>query len=174
MPVTCSFTPFPVLTTERLVLRRVTLNDDKELFFLRSDEGMNKYVGNQLAKTIDDVRAWIRKIDTIINTDEGIYWGVTLKEDDRVVGGFCYWNWEKEQEKAEIGFSIHPQHQNKGLMQEVLQVGLKFGFAYMGLRIIEAYTHPENVASIKVLEKNGFMFKGISAEDKCNVYELKT
>jgi ribosomal-protein-alanine N-acetyltransferase len=173
MPVTCSFTPFPVLTTERLVLRRATMKDDKEIFFQRSDEGMNKYVGNPLAQTIDDARAWIEKIDTIIDTNEGISWGVTLKGDDKLIGGFCYWNWEKEDDKAEIGFSIYPEHQNKGLMQELLQTGLKFGFDYMGLKTIEAYTHPENAASIRVLEKSGFRFKGMSAEDKLCVYELK-
>jgi RimJ/RimL family protein N-acetyltransferase len=43
----------------------------------------------------------------------------------------------------------------------------------MGLKTIETYTHPENAASIKVLEKSGFRFKGMSAEDKCRVYELK-
>ena len=173
MPTTCSFTPFPLLTTERLVLRRVTVNDDKEIFFQRSDKSMNKYVGNALAQTIDDARAWMGKIDTIIDTNEGISWGVTLKGDDKLVGGFCYWNWEKEQEKAEIGFSIYPQHQNKGLMQEILQTGLKFGFEYMGLKTIEAYTHLENAASIKVLEKSGFRFKGMSAEGNYSVYELK-
>lgn len=173
MPTTCSFTPFPVLTTERLVLRRVTMDDDKEIFFQRSDKGMNKYVGNPLARTIDDARAWMEMIDAIIDANEGISWGVTLKEDDKLVGGFCYWNWEKEREKAEIGFSIYPQHQNKGLMQEILRTGLKFGFEYMGLKIIEACTHPENAASVKVLEKNGFRFKGMLAEGNYSVYELK-
>ncbi len=115
----------------------------------------------------------MEKIDTIIDTNEGISWGVTLKGDDTLVGGFCYWNWEKEQEKAEIGFSIYPQHQNKGLMQEILQTALKFGFEYMGLKTIEAYTHPENATSIKVLEKSGFRFKGMSADANYSVYELK-
>lgn len=173
MPTTCSFTPFPVLTTDRLVLRRVTRNDDKEIFFQRSDKGMNKYVHNPLAQTIDDAWVWMEKIDTIIDTNEGISWGVTLKGDDTLVGGFCYWNWEKEQEKAEIGFSIYPQHQNKGLMQEILQTALKFGFEYMGLKTIEAYTHPENATSIKVLEKSGFRFKSMSADANYSVYELK-
>ena len=62
MPGSCSFTPFPNLTTERLVLRRVTMNDDKEIFFQRSDKVMNKYVDNPLAQTIDDAREWMRKI----------------------------------------------------------------------------------------------------------------
>ncbi len=172
MPGTCSFTPFPVLTTERLVLRRVTIDDDKEIFFQRSDKGMNKYVNNPLAQTIDDARAWMEKIDTIIDTDEGISWGVTLTGDDKLAGGFCYWNWEKEKDKAELGFSIYPQHQNKGLMQELLKTGLKFGFEYMGLKTIVAHTHPENAASIRVLEKSGFKLKGMSTDGHYNIYEL--
>lgn len=173
MPTTCSFTPFPTLTTERLVLRRVTMNDDKEIFYQRSDKGMNKYVSNLLAQTVDDARTWMEKIETFIDNNEMISWGITLKGDDKLIGGFCYWNWKKEDNKAEIGFSIYPQHQNKGLMQEILLTALKFGFEYMGLKTIEAYTHPENVASIIVLEKSRFKFKGMSADDDYSVFELK-
>ncbi|RYY13153.1 MAG: N-acetyltransferase [Chitinophagaceae bacterium] len=173
MTLTCSFNPFPVLTTERLILRRVRMDDDKEIFFQRSDKGMNKYVANPLAQHIDDARAWMKKIESIIDNNEGISWGITLKEEDRLIGGFCYWNWEKEQEKAEIGFSIFPQHQNRGFMQEILHTALKFGFDFMGLKTIEAYTAPGNKASITVLEKNGFRLKGTSEDDHYNIYELK-
>ena len=154
-----NFTPFPVLSTERLVLRQITLDDDKEIFFQRSDKAMNQYVGNPLATSIEDARSWITRINTAISNNESIAWGVTLKDDPKVMGGFCLWNLSEEHNRAEIGFGIFPDHQQKGYMHEVLQVGIRYGFGEMDLGIIEAYTHPQNVASIRVLEKNNFKLK---------------
>ena len=57
-------------------------------------------------------------------------------------------------------------------MQELLEAGLKFGFEYMGLKVIEAYTHPEYATSITVLENSRFWFWGMSEDDNCSVYEL--
>lgn len=154
-----NFTPFPTLSTERLNLRRITMADDKEVFFQRSDKGMNAYVDNPPCQSIEEARAWIEKIDKIIANNEGVNWGVCLKDNEKLMGGFCYWNLSPEENKAEIGFSIYPQYQNKGYMNEVLQTGLKYGWEVMELDSIEAYTHPENKASIRVLEKNGFTLK---------------
>jgi [ribosomal protein S5]-alanine N-acetyltransferase len=151
-----NFTPFPVLETERLTLRQLTLDDDNEVFFQRSDEQMNKYVGNPPAKSIEEAREWIDKINNFVRTGESIFWGATLKGGEKLIGGFCIWNLSHEHNKAEVGFGIYPIHQNKGYMSEILRAGLDYGFAQMQLDIIEAYTHPENAPSLKVLGKYGF------------------
>jgi ribosomal-protein-alanine N-acetyltransferase len=152
----CNFTPFPTLETERLVLRQIALSDDKEIFFQRSDLSMNEYVGNPLAKTIDDARSWITMINGYATNNESIAWGVTLKDDPQLIGGFCFWNLSAEHNSAEVGFGIYPAHQGKGYMSEVMLTAIQYGFSEMGVDIIEAYTHPQNLASIRVLEKSGF------------------
>ena len=103
----------------------------------------------------------------IINGD-GIFWGVTLKHDPKLMGGFCYWNMSYEDKKAEIGFGIYPDHQGKGYMHEVLQKGLAYGFEVMDLQHIEAYTSQKNEKSIHLLLKNGFKLKEKQAEDDIN------
>jgi ribosomal-protein-alanine N-acetyltransferase len=168
----CNFNPFPNLSTERLKLRRITMNDDKEVFFQRSSKEMNEYVGNPLCQSIEEARAWIEKIDNIIANNEGVNWGVCLKDEDQIMGGFCYWNLSQEENKAEIGFGIYPHHQNKGYMSEVLERGLRYGFEDMDLSCIEAYTHPQNKASIRVLEKHGFKLKEEQPDDLYIVFEL--
>jgi len=159
-----NFTPFPNLHTERLLLRQVTLQDDNEIFFARSDKSMNEYVGNPLAKSIEDAREWINKITNFVVTGESIFWGVCTRDNPKLIGGFCFWNLSQEEEKAEIGFGIYPQHQGKGYMNEVLAAGINFGFEKMELRSIEAYTHPLNEKSIRVLLKNNFVLKQSPAE----------
>ena len=62
-----SFVPFPILTTERLTLRQLEINDEQEIFTLRSDNEINKYLGRQVANTIDDARNFINRINENIN-----------------------------------------------------------------------------------------------------------
>ena len=50
------FTPFPVLETERYILRQLSLSDDNEIFILRSDKEVNKYLDRPIAKTIEDAK----------------------------------------------------------------------------------------------------------------------
>jgi ribosomal-protein-alanine N-acetyltransferase len=51
-----SFTPFPVIKTERLTLRQLSVNDDKEIFALRSDKQVNKYLDREPSNSIEDAR----------------------------------------------------------------------------------------------------------------------
>lgn len=120
---------------------------------------MNKYVDNPPCASIEEAREWINKINTAISGNESIFWGICLSGQEQLVGGFCFWNLSPEHNKAEIGFGIYPEHQGKGLMDEALKAGLQYGMEKMGLKHIEAYTHPENAPSIRVLEKNGFTLK---------------
>ncbi len=136
---------------------------------------MNQYVDNPPCKSLEEARAWIEKINTGIPKGEWIFWGVCLKDDPKLIGGFCYWNLSAEDKKAEIGFGIYPQHQNKGLMNEVLKAALVYGFEKMDLQCIEAYTHPQNASSVRVLEKNGFTLKQEQPKDEEHyiVFELR-
>lgn len=171
----CNFTPFPILETERLLLRQITLSDDKEIFFQRSDASMNRYVDNPLAKSIDEAREWINKINNFAANNESIAWGVTLKGSPQLIGGFCFWNLSHERNSAEVGFGIYPAHQSRGLMTEILQTAIQYGFNDMQVDTIEAYTHPQNNPSIRVLEKNGFVRRDaekIPPGITDNIYEL--
>jgi ribosomal-protein-alanine N-acetyltransferase len=137
---------------------------------------MNEYVGNRLAKTIDDARNWINMINNYAANNESIAWGVTLKDDPQLIGGFCFWNLSTEHNSAEVGFGIYPAHQGKGYMSEVLQTAIQYGFNEMGVDMVEAYTHPQNLASIRVLEKNGFTRRAadkIPADVTDSVFELR-
>ena len=59
--------PFPLLTTDRLILRQLTLEDDNEIFLLRSDSEVNKYLDRPISKTVDDARQFTNKINDSIS-----------------------------------------------------------------------------------------------------------
>lgn len=154
--------PFPNIITERLSLRQLKIEDENEIFVLRSDERVLKYLDIPIAKTIDDARNFIEKINNGIINNEWIYWGITLKNKTKLIGTICIWNISKDGLTADIGYVLHPDFQGRGIMREALIKVINYGFEIMKLKSIDADLDPNNFKSIKLLEKNGFLYNRIS------------
>lgn len=152
-----NFNPFPELVTERLLLRKITDNDDKALFEMRSDERVMQFIDRPLAKSIDDVRDLIKKINDGLEKNEGINWAISLQSSPLLIGTIGFWRTEKEHYRGEIGYMLHPDFQKKGIMQEAMVKVIDHGFNVMKLHSVEANVNPLNISSIKILEKNGFV-----------------
>jgi len=152
-----SFLPFPDFSTKRLRLRQLTLNDQQEIFELRSDEKVLQFLIISQCKNLDEAKQFIEMINGGISRNEWVYWGITEKGNDKLIGTFSIWHISKENSRAEIGYALLPDYQGKGIMNEAIDVVLKYGFNIMQLHSIEANVDPGNIASIKLLEKNGFV-----------------
>jgi len=155
--LTINFTPFPILHTERLVLRRLSKFDVAELFKLRSNKNVMEHIGRPIATTLDDVQQIINVIEDSLINNNGITWAITLKGKNDLVGTIGLWRIVKEHYRAEIGYLIDPSLQGKGLMHEAMSPVIEYGFKKMKLHSIEANVSPGNVASIKLLERNNFV-----------------
>jgi [ribosomal protein S5]-alanine N-acetyltransferase len=151
------FFPFPVLITENLLLRQLSTDDAPEIFALRSNEQVNRYIDRNKAESLDDALTFIDLINKSIANNESIYWVLQLKNDFKVIGTICLWNLSQEDGKAEIGYELLPAFQGKGLMQEAMSGIIEYGFNVMQLQSIEAWTVMQNQASIRTLQNNGFV-----------------
>lgn len=160
-----NFNPFPSLSTERLILRRISVEDDKEIFFLRSDKEMLQFLDRDPAQSIDEARQWINTINEGIDSNQYIAWAVALKNDQKLIGTITFWNIQKEHHRAEIGYALHTQFQGRGLMQEAMKVVLDYGFNTLKIHSVEANVNPGNAASIKLLERNGFVREAYHREN---------
>lgn len=147
---------FPILTTGRLILRRLELNDAAEILTLRSDERVNEFLARPKSITIDEVLEFINKIDNGIKNDDWFYWAICLKSNPSLAGTICLWNIDKENGRAEVGYELLPDSQGKGLAQEALSKIIDYGFNTLQFKTIVAYPHSSNERSIKLLEKNNF------------------
>lgn len=152
-----NFTPFPNLETERLYLRRVVKEDINEIFALRSNKETMKYVPRPLAKTPEDALEHIALIDSKIENNEGINWAITLKGNSKLIGIIGHYRIKPEHFRAEIGYMLLPDYHGKGIITEAIKETLNYGFQIMKLHSIEAIIDPENFASERVLQKNGFV-----------------
>lgn len=63
--------------------------------------------------------------------------------------------------KAELGYVIAREYWGKGYATEAIKLAVKSGFADLEIERIEAFVDPDNVASQRVLEKNGFTKEGL-------------
>ncbi|RTY82499.1 N-acetyltransferase [Flavobacterium sp. LS1P28] len=161
-----NFSPFPDLETERLLLRRVNTNDIKEIFALRSNPETMKYIPRPLVKTNEDALEHIAMIDTKIEANEGINWAITLKDNPKLIGVIGHYRIKPEHYRAEIGYMLLPEYHGKGIVSEAVKEAVNYGFQIMKLHSIEAMIDPDNDASAKVLEKNGFVREGHLKENE--------
>lgn len=152
-----NFNPFPQLSTERLRLRQINSADANEIFILRSDERVMKFIDRPRTKSVDDALQLIQKIEDALTNNDGINWAITLKNDSKLIGTIGYWRIIKEHYRAEIGYLLDPDYYGKGIMQEAFTAIIDYGFIFMRLHSIEANVNPDNAASIKLLERNKFI-----------------
>lgn len=155
--LTLNFNPFHDLETERLLLRRVDNNDYKEVLALRSNPETMKYIPRPLLKNEEEAFAHIAMIENKIINKEGINWAITIKDDPRLIGIIGHYRIQVENYRAEIGYMILPEFNGQGIVTEAVKEVVKYGFDIMKLHSIEAVIDPDNIASAKVLEKNGFV-----------------
>ena len=154
-----NFTPFPLLKTARLQLRKLKKEDAVTILFLRSDPEVNKYIKRPKPESTDDALAFISKINNGIEENEWVYWCISLKENHKVIGTICLWHFSEDKKIAEVGYDLHPDYHQKGIMNEALNCVLNFGFNTLNLNKIEAFTHIDNQASKKLLINNKFIYK---------------
>jgi ribosomal-protein-alanine N-acetyltransferase len=158
-------TSFPVLTTERLVLRELRLSDAEPVFAMRSDPVVMRHVNRPLAANMDDALALIELINSRGAAGESVQWAITLKGDDTFIGLIGFWRLVKEHHYAELGYTLMQAHWGQGYISEAVSAVVDHGFGSLGFHRIQAITRPQNLASMRVLEKNGFQREGHFRQD---------
>ena len=167
------FEPFPLIETPRLHLRAPTLDDEDAMFRVASDPLVLKYLC-RAAPTREQTREKLVKVLDGIRGGTNILWMLIDRESGATLGSACLWNWDEPCFRAEVGYDLAPAWWGRGLVTEAMTAILRFGWKRMKLHSVEAQIHPENQASIRVVEKLGFQkeahfrenhFNGVSFED---------
>ncbi|HXS36645.1 MAG TPA: GNAT family N-acetyltransferase [Flavipsychrobacter sp.] len=154
--LTLNFDPFPVLETERLILRRPVMTDADEIYKYRSDAELMKYILHRFTTDKKEVVETIERVNALISNNEGINWAITLKGNETIVGMIGYVHFFPDRFRAEIGYMLHTPHHGKGIIHEAMKATIKYGFEIMNLHSIEAIVNYQNEASKKVLERLNF------------------
>lgn len=158
--------PFPELKTERLILRKINEEDIEQLFKLRTDKNVMKYIGKSPMTSINEAKDLIKMVNDLLESNSGITWAMALKDNPKkLIGTIGLWRLIKEHYRAEIGYMLLPEYWRKGLTKEAILKIIKFGFNELKLHSIEGRITPLNTASAKILESTGFVREAYFKED---------
>ncbi|MBR9920248.1 MAG: GNAT family N-acetyltransferase [Bacteroidetes bacterium] len=159
--------PYRELETERLFFRKLEEKDIPALFELRSNPDLMRFIPRPMAKEQKDAEDLLNMIRDTVDKGEGVHWGMYLKGEDTCIGGIGFYRVEKENFRGEIGYMLHPDYHRRGLMRETIPLFLKFAFEDLNFNSVCAMVHPDNVASIRLVESFGFSREGHLRE---NIY----
>ena len=111
---------------------------------------------NTLEQTTDWVTAAAR---APLEADRDAY-SLAAVVNGKTIGSVGIWITDPHDCNGELGYTFHRDYWGHGYASEAAAMLLNFGFTSLGLERITATCHPENQASIRVLEKNGFAVEG--------------
>ncbi|MEJ9233016.1 GNAT family N-acetyltransferase [Peribacillus butanolivorans] len=152
---------FPILETERLILREITKEDAEGIFACFSNENVTRYYGHETLESIEEAEKFVDFFSNNYNEKRGIRWGIEKKETKGIIGTLGFNAWLPKHKRAEIGYEIHPEQWGKGYASEAVSRVLTYGFDVMNLTRIGAVVFLNNEASNKLLTNIGFQKEGV-------------
>lgn len=150
----------PELQTERLLLRKVSMQDAEDMFAYASDEDVSRYVTWNTHQSMEDSKGFIRFIEQQYDNGGVAPWAIEDKESGRMIGTVDFVFWKPQYQIAEIGYVLNKDFWGKGYMTEAAGKLLRFGFGKMDLIRIQACCCVENIGSQRVMEKIGMTYEG--------------
>ncbi len=144
-----------ILTTPRAYLREFNIDDAEAMYRLNLDPEVIKYTGNSPFANVDEAREFLINYDHYKKYGYG-RWAVINKESHEFLG-WCGLKFHEEI-FTDLGFRFFKKFWNKGYATETARASLEYGFNKLGLTEIIGRAVPQNVASIRVLEKLNMKF----------------
>ncbi len=151
------FTTFPCLESERLLYREFKIEDASDIFLMRSDDEVTRYLDMAKHKSIKDSEEWISSLHESYKNMSGINWALVEKSTNVFIGYFGFWRMIPDHCRAEIGYALKPKYWGSGFMKETLDRLVQFGFKDLGIHSIEANVNKNNKNSRQLLERKGFI-----------------
>ncbi|NVB77999.1 MAG: GNAT family N-acetyltransferase [Kofleriaceae bacterium] len=144
-------------------LRPFRAGDRDNLFELFSDPSVARYWSSPAWTERAQADMWLAGALDFSNPTM-LQWVTADRETDELLGTVTLFGLRADQKRAEIGYSLHPDHWGRGIAREAVSRVLEFGFDDLGLRRFEADVDPRNDASIGLLTRLGFQREGMLRE----------
>ena len=146
---------FPTLRSPRLSLIEINSQHLDDLFEILSDPMVRRHIDATPHRTTVETMRKILFYKRIFIKIRGIQWGITLHNSAELLGSIGYTK-QPEKNVIKLSFDLKQKHWNKGIMTEALECVMTYVAAKKGIHKVTAYAFSDNLASQKVLLKNGF------------------
>ncbi len=148
----------PEIETPRLYLRQFSMDDLDDLFAIRSDPEVMRFIGESRPQSLDQVRDALENVISVWKQHGFGRWAIVHKGDEKLIG-WCGLAFLDNTDEIEIGYGIAKEYWGKGLTTEAAVVSIKYGFEDLKLNRIVAVAMPENIASRRIMEKMGMRYE---------------
>ena len=164
--LTLNFPSFPVIYTERLILREHALTDAGVLFAMRNDERVMAYINRERPNELADAEKLIALMADNYLLSKNLVWVIALRDNPgQMIGSIGYYRTDFANYRAEVGYMILPTFWRQGLVAEALKKVITFGFEEIKLHSISAHINPANDASRQMLLRHGFVKEALFREN---------
>lgn len=148
-----------VLSTERLLIKKITPADAPFLLELMNDKDWIENIGDRGIKTIEQAEVYITDRFLKSYEEKGFgFYGIVLKENSEMIGTAGLVDREGI-DAVDIGYGMLPAFRGKGYAFEATKAIFDYGYNVLKLDKIVAIVNPSNESSIKLLEKLGLRYE---------------
>ena len=157
---------FPTLVTPRLLLRQIIPSDAPALFANHSNAAAMLLFGSDPLTELAQAHTLIETFEAARNwPNPGIRFAITLKtQPDRMLGSCGLFKQNRAWHSAILGYDVALDVRGHGIGKEAVSAMLDWAFVALKLNRIEALVHPENIASMRLLTRLGFLREALQRE----------
>ncbi len=154
-----------LITSVRLILRPITLQDAESIFRYRSNVVANRYQG-WIPQSISNVDEFIRqKISDQINIpDTWFQLAILMKDNDELIGDIGIHFLKSEPSEIELGVTLDLNFQGHGFATEALTAIISYSFSELKKYRILVSIDPNNESSLRLFKRLAFSRQELSAE----------
>ncbi len=156
-----SYSQFPIFELDDIVLRELTLDDSQEYFsYMNNPEMLPFLTDNNIPSNIQQAGEEVRYWASLFRNRRGFYWGIALKNTNKLIGTAGFNSISTIHLRGEISYDLDPHYWSRGIMLKSIKNIVKF-IEYAGIVRIQATVVNDNIRSMNVLERCGFMQEGL-------------
>lgn len=147
-----------ILETDRLLLREYVEDDAEAFFKLNTNPKVLRFVPDKALVNIDQARQILIDHPIADYREHGFGRGACILKSTGEQIGFAGLKYLEELGDVDVAYRLLPAYWGRGLATEAAIASVRYGFADLGLKRIIGLAMPENIASLRVLEKAGLCY----------------
>lgn len=157
-------TDLPVIETERLILRKMRIEDADDMFEYAGKDSFTKHLLWDTHKSVETSKAFIRETISRYGKSTFADFGFEYKENGKFIGSGGFMSVDEANLSAELGYVVSDKYWNRGLATEAAGALLNFAFTVLKLNRVQAMVFEGNDASERVQKKLGMQYEGMMRE----------
>lgn len=152
---------FPILQTERLVLREIVHADAPALLGIHGDSTAMRFMFCEPMRDLEESHAWVARFAAErYSAIPAVRWGIQRKSDGAFIGTCGTYEWVPGWRRCSIGYALASFAWGLGYMREALVEVLGWLLGPMQVNRVGAEIHPTNASSLRLARGLGFEVEG--------------